>query len=121
MLNVLARHAAWGDIVTSKSCANINESIDRVNIGLGGVCQCLGLGSVPWSLAHGKALNLFQQARLFGHTLDDFDADDLSDAQLRTALGNSIHVANIGSLLFSCMVAALLGHKDDASGSDGAA
>ena len=96
MLNILARLSAWGDVGTSQACANINESIDHENIGLGGVCQCIGVGSAPWSLARGKLLNLLQIARLFGHSLDDFDPSDLSDAQLRSALGNSVHVANLG-------------------------
>ena len=117
MLNILARNPTWGDMVTSNVCINLNESMDRVNVGVGGVMQCLGLGSTPWSLAHGKLVNLFQVARLFGHDLDDFDPSDLSDAQLRTALGNSIHVANLGSVLFSCIVAALLGRTASASSS----
>ena len=70
---------------------------------------------MPWSLAHGKLLNLFQVARLFGHTLDDFDPTDISDARLRSALGNSVHVANMGSVLFNCMVAALLGRVSTSS------
>ena len=118
MLNILARNPAWGDMVTSNVCINLNESMDRVNLGVGGMMQCLGMGSTPWSLAHGKLVNLFQVARLFGHDLDDFDPSDLSDGQLRAALGNSIHVANLGSVLFSCIVAALQGRIENVNKAD---
>ena len=118
MLNILARNPALGPLVTSNVCFNMNESIDYVNIGVGGMMQCLGMGSAPWSLPHGKLVNLFQVARLFGHDLDDFDPSDLSDCQLRTALGNSIHVANLGSVLFSCIVAALQGRIENVNKAD---
>ena len=46
-----------------------------------------------------------------GHCLklEDFDSTSLSDNQLKAALGNGLHVACIGRVIFPAIMAAMMG------------
>ena len=56
-------------------------------------------------------LNQYHIARLMGHCLkpEDFDSTSLSDSQLKAALGNGLHVACTGRVIFPAIMAAMMG------------
>ena len=111
MLNIIARTPSFQQMSRSYACMDISQSINRMKLQTSGAVPTIGLNTNIWVFAFGMTLNQYQIARLMGHCLklEDFDSTSLSDNQLKAALGNGLHVACIGRVIFPAIMAAMLG------------
>ena len=111
MLNLAARKPNLQPLNKSLAVMDISCSIDHVSPNASGAVPTIGTNALPWVFALGKCLNIYQIGMLFGHNMAEIKLDSCNDAVWRIALGNSLHVATTGSLLFPMIIAALVGHN----------
>ena len=111
MLNIIARTPSFQPMSRTYACMDISQSINRMKLQTSGAVPTIGLNTSIWVFAFGMTLNQYQIARLMGHglKLEDFDSTSLSDNQLKAALGNGLHVACTGRVIFPAIMAAMMG------------
>ena len=111
MLNIMARKPNLQPLSKSFAVMDTSASIDHASINASGAVPTLGVNATPWVFALGRFLTVYQMGMLMGHNMAEIKLDALSDNAWRSALGNSLHVATTGSMLFPMIMAALVGHN----------
>ena len=111
MLNLNARRSNLHPLSQSFAIMDTSASIDHASVNTSGAVPTIGVNATPWVFARGLFLNTYQVGMLFGHNMAEIKLDSLSEPAWRAALGNSLHVATTGSMLFPMLVAAMVGHN----------
>ena len=104
MLNVLAESLPEADpLADTVAIVDITQSLERQPWKLDGTVPPIATNTVLWSLMLGKCLTTKQTAELMGHRFADGRTDfaTISKTAQKTLIGNSIHVAVIGSLMIA--------------------
>ena len=111
MLNLNARRSNLDPLSQSFAIMDTSSSINHAYVNTSGAVPTIGINATPWVFARGRFLSTYQVGMLFGHDMAEIKLDSLSEFAWRSALGNSLHVATTGSMLFPMIVAAMVGYN----------
>ena len=108
LLNVIARLPEIQPIHASLALVDLTQSLDRRPFRVDGCCLPIATNTVLWSMKLGKLLTIKQSAELMGHQMEDGgpNFEGIPKSVQQRLIGNSIHVAVIGSLLIAVIAMA---------------
>ena len=106
MLNVLALSPQVAPVHDTLALVDITQSLCYRPYCADGSAPTIATNTKLWSMQHAKQLSLGQVAELMGHTLTNESFKGISRTAQLKLIGNSIHVATIGSLLMAVIAMA---------------
>ena len=106
LLNVCALCPQVAPLQDTLTLVDITQSLDRKPWRTDGGSPVIATSTVLWSMQDAKALSLGQMAELMGHRLINESFMGIRCTAQRKLLGNSIHIASMGSVLTAVLAIA---------------
>ena len=107
LLNVCALCPGIAPLQDTQTLVDISQSLCRKPWRTDGGAPPIATNTELWSMQHAKSLSMGQLAELMGHKLIYEKFDGILRSAQRKLLGNSIHVACMGSMLLAVLAIAL--------------
>ena len=106
LLNVCARCPRMAPLHDALTLVDITQSLYRMPWSTDGGAPPIATNTVLWSMQDAKSLSLGQLAELMGHKLINESFRGIGCTAQLKLIGNSIHVACMGSMLMAVIAMA---------------